>query len=118
MNTHKQGRIPTYDNGLKIAIAREYLTGNLGYGLLAKKYGLSLNTVLGFVRWYKKNHTGDLQMVAKVEEPTVSSDLEKKQLLKQLKDANLKVTGLEILIETAQKEMGIDIVKKSGTKQL
>ncbi|HEU5052654.1 MAG TPA: hypothetical protein VFT78_06055 [Hanamia sp.] len=117
MNTHKQGRAPIYDNGLKIAIAREYLTSNLGYGLLAKKYGLPLTTVTGFVRWYKKNYTEDLQMVDKVE-AVVSSDPEKKRLLKQLKDANLKVTGLEMLIETAQKELGIDIVKKSGTKQL
>jgi transposase-like protein len=117
MNTHKQGRAPIYDNGLKIAIAREYLTSNLGYGLLAKKYGLPLTTVTGFVRWYKKNYTEDLQMVAKVE-AVVSSDPQKKQLLKQLKDANLRVTGLEMLIETAQKELGIDIVKKPGTKQL
>jgi hypothetical protein len=36
MDTHKQGRIPIYDNSLKIAIAREYLI-HLGYGLLAKK---------------------------------------------------------------------------------
>ena len=57
-------------------------------------------------------------MDGKVEQPGVSTDPEKKQLLKQLKDANLKVAGLEMLIESAQKELGIDIVKKSGTKQL
>jgi len=118
MNTHKQGRAPIYDNSLKIAVAREYLTGNLGYGLLGKKYGLPLTTVTGFVRWYKKNYTEDKQMDGKVEQPGVSTDPEKKQLLKQLKDANLKVAGLEMLIESAQKELGIDIVKKSGTKQL
>lgn len=118
MKTHKQGRAPIYDNGLKIVIAREYLTGNLGYGMLARKYGLPLTTVTGFVKWYKRNYTQDLQIVAKVEEPALSADPDKEQLLKQLKDANLKVTGLEMLIETAQKELGIDIVKKRGTKQL
>lgn len=118
MNTHKQGRVPIYDNGLKIVIAHEYLTGNLGYGMLAKKYGLPLTTVTGFVKWYKRNYTEDLQMIAKVEEPPLSADPDKKQILKQLKDANLKITGLEMLIETAQKELGIDIVKKPGTKQL
>jgi transposase-like protein len=117
MNTHKQGRASLYDNGFKIVIAREYLTGNLGYGMLAKKYGLSLDTVRGFVRWYKRNYTQDLPLVTKIEQPVVSSDPDKEQILKQLKDANLKVTGLEMLIETAQKELGIDIVKKPGTKQ-
>lgn len=117
MNTQKQGRAPIYDNAFKIVIAREYLTGNLGYGMLAKKYGLALTTVRGFVTWYKRNYTQDLQLIAKVEEPVVSDDPDNKQILKQLKDANLKVTGLEMLIETAQKELGIDIVKKPGTKQ-
>jgi hypothetical protein len=56
-------------------------------------------------------------LVTKIEQPVVSSDPDKEQILKQLKDANLKVTGLEMLIETAQKELGIDIVKKPGTKQ-
>jgi len=40
-----------------------------------------------------------------------------KQLSKQLQEANLKIAGLEMLIETAQKELGVDIVKKYGTKQ-
>jgi hypothetical protein len=36
---------------------------------------------------------------------------------KQLKEANLKIAGLEMLIETAHKELGVDMVKKPGTKQ-
>ena len=32
MNTNKQGTPITYENSFKIAMAREYLTGNLGYG--------------------------------------------------------------------------------------
>lgn len=45
-------------------------------------------------------------------------DCDKQSLAKQLKEANLKIAGLQILIETAQKELGIDIAKKPGTKQL
>ena len=41
-----------------------------------------------------------------------NGDLEEK-----LKAANLKITALEIMIEKANKELDIDIVKKSGTKQ-
>jgi hypothetical protein len=40
-----------------------------------------------------------------------------KELSQQLKEANLKIAGLQMLIEIAQKELGIDIVKKPGTKQ-
>ena len=118
MNTHKLGRAPIYDNALKIAIAREYLTGNLGYGMLAKKYGLPLTTVTSFVKWYKRNYSEGLQMVAKAEQAPAAADWEKEQILKQLQEANLKVAGLEMLIETAQKELGMEIVKKPGTKQL
>jgi len=50
----KQGREPIYDPGLKIAVAREYLTTSLGYGRPAKKYGLKICTVSFFVRWSKK----------------------------------------------------------------
>lgn len=117
MNTKKHGRTPTYDNAFKIAIAREYLTGNLGYGALAKKYNLPLaKTTEWFVKWYKKNYAEDLQLPDKPAEPSADSS-NNKQISKQLKEANLKISGLEMLIETAQKELGIDIVKKPGTKQ-
>jgi len=69
MNTNKLGRTPIYDNAVKVAIAREYLTGNLGYTALAKKYGLALHTVKGFIRWYRKYYPEDLQPPGKVEEP-------------------------------------------------
>ena len=39
------------------------------------------------------------------------------ELEEKLKAANLKITALEIMIEKANKELDIDIVKKSGTKQ-
>ena len=117
MNTNKQGRAPTYDNAFKIAIAREYLSSNLGYGALAKKYNLpEAKTVDWFVKWYKRNYSEDLQEQAKPE--SITADLNNNtQLSTQLKEANLKIAGLEILIATARKELGIDIVKKYGTKQ-
>ena len=105
-----EGRDPIYDPGLKIAVAREYLTSTLGYGRLAKKYGLKLCTVSFFVRWYKENY----------EHLTGSTEAAKSVAPKdqgQLQDANLKITALELLIENASKELGVDLVKKFGTKQ-
>ena len=118
MNTNKQGKPVTYENSFKIAIAREYLTGDLGYGALAKKYGLpDAGTISWFVKWYKRNYAEDVEQPCKTEDAELDN-LNSNQTSKQLKEANLKIAGLEMLIETAQKELGIDIVKKPGTKQL
>lgn len=106
----KQGREPIYDPGLKIAVAREYLTSSLGYGRLAKKYGLKIRTVSFFVHWYKENYehlTGSNEPVKSVKPKDQG----------QLQEANLKITALELLIENASKELGVDLVKKFGTKQ-
>ncbi len=117
MNTNKQGKPVTYENSFKIAVAREYLTGNLGYGTLAKKYGLpGAETVGWFVKWYKKNYREEVQQPDHTE-GSQSGNVNSEQIAGQLKQANLKIAGLEMLIETAQKELGVDIVKKPGTKQ-
>lgn len=118
MNTNKQGKPLKYENSFKIAVVREYLTSNLGYGLLAKKYNLSgPDVVRNFVRWYKKKYAENIQEENKAN-AMAPGDVTIKQALKQLKQANLKIAGLEMLLETAQKELGIDIIKKPGTKQL
>ena len=118
MNTKKQGRKPIYDNSFKIALAREYLTSDLGYGALASKYGLpSPVTVRHFVNWYKKKYSDSIEDTLQPNKEVTSPMEDPKQLLVELKEANLKIAGLEMLIEIAQKELGIDITKKSGTKQ-
>lgn len=117
MDTNKRGRTPVYDNAFKVAVSREYLTSNYSYSSLAKQHNLpGPKTVEGFVRWYKKHYGPDMNQPVKVQS-LASEGLNEKQLSGQLKEANLKIAGLEMLIETAQKELGIDIVKKPGTKQ-
>lgn len=111
---HQEGRPPVYDNSFKVAVAREYLIGNQGYGTLAKKHGLTTETVRHFVRWYKANYDGTSVPPEKSSGKTTNSEVE--LLRKQLEEANLKVAGLEIMIEVAKKELGID-VKKFGAKQ-
>lgn len=115
-STNKEGRPPKYDPSFKIAVAREYLTSNLGFGKLAEKHGLNgADTVRGFVRWYKKKYPdGQLRPIAPQAVDTNKRDGETE---KALQHANLKIEALETLIEIAQKELGIDIVKKFGTKQ-
>jgi transposase-like protein len=117
---NKGGRDPIHDNILKIAVAREYLSSDLGYKKLSIKYDLpGPSTVQHFVKWYKANYpTGEMPSVQPMqqgEQHTVTSEVE--ELRKQLQHADLKVAAWEMLLENAGKELGVDIVKKFGTKQ-
>ena len=109
----KQGKIPLYETSFKVAIAREYLTGNLGYGNLAKKYNIPAPSVAYFVKWYRKR-SSDSAIDTNALPLTPQEDRTFEQ---QLKEANLKIAGLEMLIEIASKELSVDIVKKLGAKQ-
>ena len=109
----KQGRDFLYAPSLRIAIAREYLTGDLGYGKLAKKHSLKLTTVKSFVKWYK-DHCSEVQHEPCIEE---ENPLPTKPEQKQLTEAHLKIAALEIMIQVASEELGVNIKKKFGTKQ-
>jgi transposase-like protein len=109
----QQGRADIYDPPFKIAIAREYLTTSLGFTKLAKKYNLPGEaTPRYFLRWYRCKYPDGI-----VEQTVELNNAEVPAGDKELKEANLKITALEMLIENASKELGIDLVKKFGTKQ-
>lgn len=111
----KAGVPPVHEKSFKILVAREYQTGKLSYGQLARKYGLSgEHTPRYFVKWYRewlrdRGLRDDQQVPQEVEK--ANQDLEKR-----LFEANLKITALEMLIQKAEENLGIDIGKKSGTK--
>src|SRR5690348_9939229 len=110
MKGKSSGRSLVYDNSLKVAVAREYLTGNLSHKELGEKYGVPRGTVRHFVRWYQKHYpNGAVPQISSVTQGVTAGE---KELSQQLKEANLKIAGLQMLIEIAQKELGIDIVKK------
>ena len=95
-----------YDPQFKLAIAREYLTSDLGYKSLGIKYNVPTTTIVKFVKWYQEKYPG-----GEVEGPVGIADTGTTE------ETNLKITALEMLIENASKELGIDLVKKFGTKQ-
>lgn len=110
----KQGVPATYEESFKIAVAREYLTGQFSQLQLAKKYGLpNGDTVHYFVKWYEKHQ---LVEPCSVEDPCFAAPDSTGELREQLHLAQLKITALEMLIKNAEKELNINIVKKSGTK--
>lgn len=105
----KRKRTSKYDPKLRIAIAQEYLTTDLGYGSLAKKYGIAASTVKDFVTWYRQKYTEGMEVP-----PTEASQVSTSE---GQTDSDLKVIALQLLIENASKELGVDLVKKFGTKQ-
>jgi len=108
----KGGRLTIYDDSFKIAVARDYLEGNLSQLQVAQKYGINITTMYHFMHWYRK-HQPDC-----TEEPQSSSVQlpAPDQLAKELAAARLKITALELLLSNAEREMGVDILKKPGTK--
>lgn len=106
------GRISVYDESFKIAVAKEYIDGELSHGQLAKKYGLSgEHTVRHFLRFYEK-----WQQELPLPMDKASPNQQEITLEKELAMAKLKIAALEMLINTAENNLGIDIRKKSGTK--
>ena len=118
----KKGGKQIYEDALKIAVACEYLKGELGYIKLARKYNLPNEfTAAYFVKWYKANHMTEpptidsLQPDQALQQPATAAN--EPALLKQLADAQLHIAALQTMIAIADKEFGISIIKKPGTKQ-
>ena len=110
-----------YPKTLKRKIAREYLSGKFSYAIAAEEYGLkSKNVVKEFVRWYKKSLYLEGMESSKQSNESIDStaDLDElRALAAELSAAQLKIAGLETLIDLAEQELQVDIRKKSGTKQ-
>jgi transposase-like protein len=117
----RRGRKSQHDLAFKQKVAWEYVNGDLSYHQLSVQYGVDRPTIC---RWVKQFY-GELS----VSEPTSTemTDTEKKELealkrqnaelKKKLEYAELKATAYELMVDIAEKELGIDIKKKSGTKQ-
>lgn len=109
----KGGGLTVYENSFKILVARDYLSGNLSQLQVAKKYGLTDGKVPYFLSWYKRHYP---EAPREIESSSEVGSAES-ELARQLSEAKLKITALELLLSNAEKEMGVDIVKKSGTKR-
>lgn len=108
----------------KIKAVQEIKSGLLSMEQVAKKYGMSVSRIKHWI----KEYSIDIDLDRK-ENPSLHSESKigqmgnKKQSSKEkelevaLKAAQLKILGLETMIEVAETELNISIRKKSGTKQ-
>ena len=100
----------------EIVIA-EYLTGGITYRRLGEKHGIDFRTINSWVMKYKgKERNRNSKIVVKnATIENIPADVV--QLQKELQTALLQAKLLNAMIDIAEKELKIDIRKKSGTKR-
>ena len=98
-------------------VIAEYLSGGISYRKLGEKHGIDFRTINSWVMKYKGKELNRNSKIfvknATVE--NVPADLV--QLQKELSTALLHAKLLNAMIDIAEKELKIDIRKKSGTKR-
>src|SRR3954470_8337695 len=118
---------------LKTQIIQEYLTQGMGFRKLAQKYGISRTTICKWVLIHQGIH--NLPLTEKQEKYSTSStnsspkkslsqdesieELQQKiaALEKQLQWEKLRAETLDTMINIAEKDLNIQIRKKSGAQQ-
>ena len=101
----------------KEAIIAEYLTGELSFRELGKKYGTNFRNIHRWVMAYqgKKNKSKTNLKKEEAIDSALPQDVE--QLQAELRKAQLQNKLLNAMIDIAEEQLKIDIRKKSGTKQ-
>ena len=119
---HYRGIRGEHSLEFRTLVVQDYLTGNLSYGQIVKKYGLrDREQIKWWVRYYRQNT--DLPIVSLP--PMTEAEKQEKQALEKrirelearLKEAQLKGLALDTMIDVAEEMFDIDIRKKPGTKQ-
>jgi len=119
----KGGKPFNYELAFIRKTVQDYLDGNETMTDVAKRYNVS---GCSFKDWVRRHREGEkpfdsvaLPAMPSNQLQTEQSNLQKQneELLKKLEQANLKITGLEIMIDIAEEQLGVQIRKKSGTRQ-
>lgn len=112
--THK----PRYPEELKLRIVKEIITGGFTIRESAAHYDVRRVTIEGWCSKYSYQISDLTESMPKKESKESTPQNEHiRQLERALEDANLKIIGLETMINIAEKDLKIDIRKKPGTKQ-
>jgi len=101
----------------KEIVIAEYLSGGISYRKLGKKHGIDFRTINSWIMKYKgkERNRNSKNVVKNSTLESVPTDVVKLQ--KELSTALLHAKLLNAMIDIAEKELKIDIRKKSGTKR-
>jgi transposase-like protein len=122
---NKGGRTFKYEFALMRKVVQDYLDGDQSLREVGERYNLPDRSVSDWVQRYNKRQEPFNEVVSPLmpdqtqQQNDNQTDLQQQnaELLKKLEYANLKITGLEIMIDVAEEQLGIDIRKKPGAKQ-
>lgn len=103
-----------YEEGIRVLIVGEYLSGGTTYRQLAHKYGVPRTTVF---RWVEAESGGRKALFDKRSGIDPDETLEMKRLRSELEKARLENKLLSAMIEIAEEQLGVDIRKKRGARR-
>lgn len=111
--------LKSYGLAFKFKVVNEVECGIISKDGAKYKYGIAGNsTVLNWCRQYGRlKHEKKFTIMKKTQRKEPSTEQRIQDLEKTLERAQLKIAGLESMIHIAEKKLGIEIKKKSGTKQ-
>jgi transposase-like protein len=118
----RKGRKGQHSVGFKMQVVKDYVNGNRSLRQLALHYGVSRSNIHEWVQqFYPELSNGSLpttEVMTEAEQRELEAlKKQNEELKKKLEYADMKATALEIMIDIAEKQLGIDIKKKPGTKQ-
>jgi transposase-like protein len=115
-----------YSEEFKERVLTAYYNSNESVSMVARRFEVNRDTVSSWV--YRKRTANDSKKRVKLA-PSVLGFMEKEELLPEAKDARIRELEIELakekmrseclekMIEIAERELKIDIRKKSGAKQ-
>lgn len=126
MDGQKKRRGATIPRLLRQAIIQDYLSGRKSSYMLSVEHGVDQKNINKMVRRYQQKNDSILAesitvpimgRKKKQQEEDLSLKLENQDLKRQLKLAQLKLEGYQIMGDILEEEYGIDLLKKSEAKQ-
>ena len=115
------GREYQYDLAFMRQVVNEYLNGTEGYEKLARRINVGATSIRKWVLKFSSDLGEELivspPMSEQEQQELAALKKKQKELEKQLELANMKIFGLQTLIDVAEETLKIDIRKKSGSKQ-
>ena len=105
------------DENVKMMIIQDHELEGLSYRNLAEKYGINRTEIHRIVMSKISKNIQKPQLPPQPEKEDAALPDDLNELKKALRDARLKIELQELMLDIGSKELGVDIRKKSGTKQ-
>lgn len=118
----KRKRTEPYDLRLKAKIIEEYLQGDVSFAMLGSRYRIHPGVISRWIRVIKNGRPVISKKISRftgmAQQQTIEQLQEQiKQLKRQLEDEQIRAELYQKMIEIAERDLGIPIKKKYGSKR-